>query len=186
MKYDNDFWTKYANTNDSNHNTEFSKFICDLALSLKAQTVLEVGCGTGNDLRAFPENFDVHGLDLNDHALEKAKQKLASFKFKKGSIIELPYDDSSFDLVFTHKVLNYIDDKDMPDAISELFRVSRKYIVNFELFGEDEDLISPDGKSRFRNLYKRWLDFKVKLIINVDMHEEIDPEKSRFNLIKKL
>ncbi len=82
--------------------------------------------------------------------------------------------------------MNYIDDKDMPDAISELFRVSRKYIVNFELFGEDEDLISPDGKSRFRNLYKRWLDFKVKIISNVDMHEEIDPEKSRFNLIKKL
>jgi len=186
MKYDNDFWTKYANTNDSNYNEEFSKFICDLALSLKAQTVLEVGCGTGNDLRAFPENFDVHGLDLNDHALEKAKQKLGSFKFKKGSIVELPYDDSTFDLVFTHKVLNYIDDKDMPDAISELFRVSRKYIVNFELFGEDEDLINPDGKSRFRNLYKRWLDFKVKIISNVDMHEEIDPEKSRFNLIKKL
>ena len=186
MKYDNDFWTKYANTNDSNYNEEFSKFICDLALSLKVQTVLEVGCGTGNDLRAFPENFDVHGLDLNDHALEKAKQKLGSFKFKKGSIVELPYDDSSFDLVFTHKVLNYIDDKDMPDAISELFRVSRKYIVNFELFGEDEDLINPDGKSRFRNLYKRWLDFKVKIISNVDMHEEIDPEKSRFNLIKKL
>jgi len=176
MKYDN----------DSNYNEEFSKFIRDLAFSLKAENVLDVGCSTGNDLRAFPENFDVHGIDLNDHALKKARQKLSSFKFKKGSIIELPYDNSSFDLVFTHKVLNYVDDKNMPNAISELFRVSRKYIVNFELFSDDEEVINPEDKSRYRNMFKRWLDFKVKIISNVDMHEEIDPEKSRFNLIKKL
>ena len=137
-------------------------------------------------MRAFPENFDVHGIDLNDQALNKARLKLRSFKFKKGSIIELPYGNSSFDLVFTHKVLNYIDDKDMPNAISELFRVSRKYIVNFELFSKNEEIINLEDKSRYRNMYKRWLDFKVKIISNVDMHEEIDPEKSRFNLVKKL
>ncbi len=175
-----------VDNNDSDYNKELSKFIRDLTFSLKAENVLQVGCSTGNDLREFPENFDVHGIDLNDDALKKAQLKLGSFKFKKGSVIELPYDDSSFDLVFTHKVLNYIDDKDMPNAISELFRVSRKYIVNFELFSEDEEVINPEDKSRYRNMYKRWLDFKVKIISNVDMHEEIDPEKSRFNLIKKL
>jgi len=186
MNYDNDFWNKYVDNNDSNYNEEFSKFIRDLALSLKAESVLEVGCSTGNDLRAFPENFDVNGIDLNDHALEKARRKLPSFKFKKGSIIELPHGNSSFDLVFTHKVLNYIDDKDTPKAISELLRVSRKYIVNFELFAEDEDVINAEDKSRYRNMYKRWLDFKVKIISNVNMHEDIDPEKTRFNLVKKL
>jgi len=175
-----------VDNNDSNYNEEFSKFIRDLAFSLKVENVLEVGCSTGNDLRAFPENFDVHGIDLSDHALKKARLKLRSFKFKKGSIIELPYGKSSFDLVFTHKVLNYIDDKDMPNAISELFRVSRKYIVHFELFSKDEEVINLEDKSRYRNMYKRWLDFKVKIISNVDMHEEIDPEKSRFNLVKKL
>ncbi len=74
----------------------------------------------------------------------------------------------------------------MPDAISELFRVSRKYIVNFELYKEDEGEISADDKSKYRNMYKRWLDYKVKIISNVDMHEEFDPEKSRFNIVKKL
>ena len=175
-----------VDNNDLDYNKELSKFIRDLTFSLKAENVLEVGCGTGNNLREFPENFDVHGIDLNDDALEKAQLKLGSFKFKKGSIIELPFGDSSFDLVFTHKVLNYIDDKDMPNAISELFRVSRKYIVNFELFRDDEQVINTEDKSRYRNMYKRWLDFKVKIISNVDMHEDIDPEKSRFNLIRKV
>ena len=77
-----------VDNNDSNYNEEFSKFIRDLAFSLKVENVLEVGCSTGNDLRAFPENFDVHGIDLNDHALNKARLKLRSFKFKKGSIID--------------------------------------------------------------------------------------------------
>jgi len=175
-----------VDNNDLDYKKELSKFIRDLTVSLKAENVLEVGCGTGNNLREFPENFDVHGIDLNDDALEKAQLKHGSFKFKKGSIIELPYGDSSFDLVFTHKVLNYIDDKDMPNAISELFRVSRKYIVNFELFGKDEEVINPEDKSQYRNMYKRWLDFKVKIVSNVDMHEDIDPEKSRFNLVRKV
>jgi len=173
-----------VDSNDSDYNIELSKFIRDLTFSLKAENVLQVGCSTGNDLREFPENFDVHGIDPNDDALKKAQLKLGSFKFKKGSINELPYGDSSFDLVFAHKVLNYIDDKDMPNAIGELFRVSRKYIVNFELFSKDEEVINPE--SRYRNMYKWWLDFKVKIISNVDMHEDIDPEKSRFNLVKKV
>jgi len=186
MNYNNDFWTKYADNNNSKYNEEFSKFVRDLSFSLKAENLLEVGCSTGNDLKAFPENFDVHGIDLNDHALEMARKSLTSFKFKKASIIELPYTNSSFDLVFSHKVLNYIDDKDVQKSLSELFRVSKKYIVNFELFGENEDVISDVENSRYRNMNKRWLDFKVKIISNVDMHEEIDPEKSRFSLVKKI
>jgi len=54
------------------------------------------------------------------------------------------------------------------------------------LFSDDEEIINTEDKSRYRNMYKRWLDFKVKIISNVEMHEEIDPEKSRFNLVKKL
>ena len=35
-------------------------------------------------------------------------------------------------------------------------------------------------------MQKRWLDYKVKIVSNVDMHEEIDPDKSRFTLLRKL
>ena len=183
--YQIEFWRKYVDDNDANCTQEFSKFIRDLTISLKCHSVLEVGCSTGNDLRSFPENFEVHGLDLNDYALQKAKENLPNFKFQKGSITHLPYDDSSIDLVFTHNVLNYLDDVDLEKAIDELYRVAGKYVVNCELFGEDERVIDESG-FRFRNVYKRWLDYKVKIVSNVDMHEEIDPKKSRFSLIRKL
>ena len=73
-----------VDNNDSDYNKELSKFIRDLTFSLKAENILQVGCSTGNDLREFPENFDVHGIDLNDNALKKAQLKLGSFMFKTG------------------------------------------------------------------------------------------------------
>jgi len=128
-----------------------------------------------------------YGLDLNEHALDIAVQRFPSFKFENGSITELPYGDSSMDFVFTHNVLNYIPEKEMDKAINELYRVSRKYILNCELFDENESPIdSTDTSSWKRNVYKRWLNFKVKIISDVDMHEDIEPQKLRFTLVRKI
>src|SRR3990170_2047367 len=80
--------------------------------------VLEIGCGTGIDLRLFPETFEVHGVDLNDTALNIAKEKLAKFDFKKSSITDLPFDDSSIDFIFTHQLLNYLEDDILEKGIS--------------------------------------------------------------------
>ena len=187
MEYDTEFWNKYTDKNESNYNEEFAKFIRDLTGSLRCASVLEVGCNTGNDLRELPKNFEVYGIDLNERALVFAKQKLPSFKFKNGSITDLPYEESSIDFVFTHNVLNYISEQEMDKAIKELYRVSKKYILNCELFDENESTINDMNiVSRKRNVYKRWLNFKVKIISNVDMHEDIEPMKPRFTLVRKI
>ena len=48
MQYNEEFWNKYADENESRYNEEFSKYIRDLASSLPGiQSVLEIGCGTG-------------------------------------------------------------------------------------------------------------------------------------------
>ncbi|PIN97405.1 MAG: class I SAM-dependent methyltransferase [Nitrosopumilus sp. CG10_big_fil_rev_8_21_14_0_10_33_7] len=184
MNYDEEFWDKYANENESKFNEEFAKFVRDLVVSLRCTSVLEIGCGTGIDLRLFPETFDVHGIDLNDTALDIAKEKLPKFDFRKHSITELPFEDSSIDFVFTHQLLNYLEDDVLEKGISEMYRVSGKYIMNCERYDESEVQINRDSK--YRNMQKRWLDYKVKIISNVDMHEEIEPDKSRFTLLRKL
>ena len=91
---------------------------------------------------------------------------------------------SSIDFVFTHQLLNYLDDDVLEKGISEIYRIAGKYIMNCERYDESEKQI--DGNSKFRNMQKRWLDYKVKIVSNVDMHEEIDPNKSRFTLLRKL
>lgn len=184
MNYDKEFWDKYAMQNESKFNEEFAKFVRDLAVSLRCTSVLEIGCGTGIDLRLFPESFDVHGADLNDTALDIAKSKSPMFNFKKASITDLPFENASVDFVFTHQLLNYLEDDVLEKGISEMYRISGKYIMNCERYDESEKQIN--NNSKFRNMQKRWLEYKVKIISNVDMHEEIEPDKSRFTLLRKL
>ena len=184
MSYNEEFWNKYSDENEARYNEEFSKFVRDLATSLRCTSVLEIGCGTGIDLRLFPDTFQIHGIDLNDRALNIAKEKFAIGDFKKGSITELPFENNSIDFVFTHGLLNYLDDDTLDKGVAEMFRVSGKYIMNCEKFEENEKKI--DENHKFRNMEKRWLDYKVRFVSNVDMHEDIEPEKPRFTLLKKL
>jgi len=75
----------------------------------------------------------------------------------------------------------------MQKAVNELFRVSNKYILNCELFEENESSMNIDEtNAKYRNMLQRWSDFKVKIISHVDMHEEIDPKKTRFTLVRKI
>ena len=184
MIYNEEFWNKYSDENESRYNEEFAKFTRDLTTSLRCTSVLEIGCGTGIDLRLFSDTFQIHGVDINDHALEIAKEKLPIANFKKGSIIELPFGDSSIDFVFTHGLMNYLDEDTLEKGIAEIYRIAGKYIMNCEKFDETEKQI--DENQKFRNMKNRWLGYKVKFVSNVDMHEDIDPDKPRFTLLKKL
>lgn len=184
MSYNEEFWDKYAKENETRYNEEFAKFVRDLVASLNCSSVLEIGCGTGIDLRLFPEQTKIYGLDLNDTALQIAKNNMPNAEFKKGSITDMPFDEASIDFVFTHQLLNYLDDDTLDRGISEMYRVAKKYIMNCEMFSESESQI--DNNCKFRNMYNRWLNYKVKIVSNVDMHEEIEPDKARFTLLRKI
>jgi ubiquinone/menaquinone biosynthesis C-methylase UbiE len=184
LNYNEKFWNKYADENESRNNDVFTKFLTNLARSLHCTSVLEIGCGTGIDLREFDDSFEIHGVDLNEHALELAKGNVPKARFYKESITKLPFEDSSIDFVFTHKLLNYLDDETADEGVSEMFRVAKKYVLNCELFEETEEKI--DDEMRFRNMLKRWLNYKVRVVSDVNMHEDIEPEQVRFTLLKKL
>ena len=148
------------------------------------QSLFHVNVVIGIDLRQFDDSFEIHGVDLNEHALEIARKNTPKIKFYKENITKLPFEDASVDFVFTHKLLNYLNDETLDTGVSEMFRVAKRYIVNCELFGEFEEKINDDMK--YRNMLKRWLNYKVKVVSNVNMHEEIEPEQVRFTLLRKM
>jgi SAM-dependent methyltransferase len=183
---DSQYWGSYAQDHTKHYNYEMAKFIRDLVMSLRAQSVLEVGCSAGNDLKLFPEDLPVKGIDTLDIAIDNAKANLPKFDFRKADITQIPFEDGSFDLVFTRNLFNHIDTKDVKKSVDELFRVSKKYIFNIELFSEKEEKLDDNPTTHGRDMKKHWMDYKVKIISNVDMHEEIDPKKSRFTLLRKI
>jgi len=104
------------------------------------RTLLDVGCGNGafvNTLISkFPDRFEkVVALDKSEEALRYVK----SCKLK-GSIVNLPFEDESFDLVTATEVLEHLSYEDFKKGISELQRISKKFIVISVPF--DEDLAS--------------------------------------------
>jgi len=178
--YDEGVWKRNAGLDIEN--SEFCKFIRNLAASLHDENALEVGCSSGRDLKLFNPSAPVSGVDLNKYAISKAKHNFPNWEFKVASVTDLPFEDNSFDFVFTHKTLNYVEDDQMDAAISEIFRVTKKYAANCEIYGDRQGsngLVPLD-------VLARWMDYKVKVISNVDMHEEIEPDRARFTLVRKI
>lgn len=84
--------------------------------------VLEVGCGTGlvlQRIRSFARS--VRGLDLSAGMLEKARQR--GLDVVEGSATALPFDDASFDVACSFKVLAHVPEVEL--ALREMARVTR-------------------------------------------------------------
>jgi ubiquinone/menaquinone biosynthesis C-methylase UbiE len=95
------------------------------------QSVLEIGCGTGNLTarvkRAHP-TVDITGSDPDPRALDRAERKaahLTGIRFERGYAERLPYADGEFDRVLSSMMLHHVDDDAKPAAAAEIFRVLR-------------------------------------------------------------
>jgi len=188
MDYNTELWDEYTDDNEPSSENP-SQFIFHTALVLGAESVLEAGCNVGSNLKNFPRTYNVQGFDMNKYAIDKCKKNFPEFEFKIGSINKVPYPDSSFDLVFTRTMLIHIPDEDMKSAMDELFRVTKKWIVNMEFFGKNENMVDwKRGKNLLwhRNMKKRWNDYNVKVITDFELPEELDPNKIRFTLVEKI
>lgn len=186
---DDAYWERMAAEADSNANAEFGRFISGLTVQLRCPSVLEIGCNAGNDLLQFPASVAVHGLDSNPRIAEAARRRLpAGADVRVGSVATIPLADSSAGMVFTHGFFNHLEDPRMVDAgVSEALRVSAGYVACCEVLGggEGEPIAGAPTPCWGRNMYKRWLDHKVRIISNVQMHGDIDPARPQFVLVKK-
>ncbi len=72
--------------------------------------ILEVGCGSGGNLEMFSRFGNVYGVEYDSYALEKARDRGIG-DIEQGALpYNLPFEDSSFDLVALLDVLEHIDD----------------------------------------------------------------------------
>jgi ubiquinone/menaquinone biosynthesis C-methylase UbiE len=88
------------------------------------RTILDLGCGNGALLNAISECYWTVGLDFSQQALKYVKTKAIC-----GDIGALPFESASFDLVTCLEVLEHLSCGLFQKALSELQRVSKKYII---------------------------------------------------------
>jgi SAM-dependent methyltransferase len=97
-----------------------------LGENFNGRRVLEVGCGRGSLSAYFADaNWDCTLLDLSAAAIEVARNAFTSHglqaKFDVGDCLSLPYEDSSFDLVFSIGLFEHFEKIDK--VIDEQTRV---------------------------------------------------------------
>jgi len=91
--------------------------------------VLEIGLGQGADSeQIIRRGGRWSGLDLTNEAVERTSMRMALRELpygavKQGSILEAPYEDNSFDIIFSHGVLHHVPD--IATAEKELHRLIR-------------------------------------------------------------
>jgi SAM-dependent methyltransferase len=86
--------------------------------------VLDAGCGTGGMMLALSRYGCVTGIDAAGLAIGYCRQRGLSRAFL-ASVVDLPFYDSSFDLVTSFEVLYHIDVADDVQALAEFCRVLR-------------------------------------------------------------
>jgi ubiquinone/menaquinone biosynthesis C-methylase UbiE len=104
------------------------------AKSAGPTSVLELACGSANDYRSLANYgiarfLDYTGVDLNDKNIANAKARFSGVDFEVGSILDLPYDDGSFDYVLAFDIFEHLSLSAMEQAMSEAMRLARKGLV---------------------------------------------------------
>lgn len=114
------------------------------------QEVLEVGCGVGANLAAWSRcapGIICHGTEPNEKARAIAELYASSPCFvSSDSAANLGYMDRSFDLVMTCGLLIHIPDEGLADAMREIHRVARCYILCAEYYGRDTEEVPYRGE----------------------------------------
>lgn len=125
------------------------------------KTVIDVGCGGGRNMVYFLRNgFDVYGVDQDAGAIEAVTKLAAELapaskpgNFAVAAVEDMPFADSSFDLVICSAVLHFARDKDHFEAmLHSLWRILRPGGFLFTRLASDigiESLVKSIGDGRY-------------------------------------
>jgi ubiquinone/menaquinone biosynthesis C-methylase UbiE len=125
--YYDEFSKSYEKHRRPNDPGGYHALLDDLEIELVARygtgkDVLECGCGTGLILDRVKEFARrAAGIDLSPGMLELAKAR--GLDVREGSVTQLPFEDASFDVTCSFKVLAHVPD--IGKALSEMARVTR-------------------------------------------------------------
>jgi SAM-dependent methyltransferase len=84
--------------------------------------ILDAGCGSGRNMVDLARHGTVTGVELSDTSVQLARERGAG-KVLEGSVMEMPFDEASFDLAVSLDVIEHLEDD--VGALRELRRVTK-------------------------------------------------------------
>jgi ubiquinone/menaquinone biosynthesis C-methylase UbiE len=134
--------------------------LCRTLAALPPAHTLDVAAGSGYFTRFLPG--EVVALDQSATMLEVARERDAADEYVSGDALALPFEDGSFERVFTGHFYGHLEDEDRERFLLEARRLAPELVVLDSAWREDvereelQERLLRDG-SRWR-VYKRYFD----------------------------
>ena len=130
----NTYWSQYVQKTEELYLSRALKFHrgnidkwVDVMQLCDGMKILEVGCAGGllcHRLKERLPNVEITGLDFDtghiDYAKKKTKELNLQCNFVAGDATQLPFEDNTFDICYSHTVMNFCDPEKF---VSEQHRV---------------------------------------------------------------
>lgn len=117
----------------------------------QSSKILDVACGGGDVLRAVYKSGKQKGIepylvgvDVNPEILSSAirrSQGYENISYVKANAMSLPFDDDSFDIVYSTTFLHHLEPTDIVVVLKELARTTLRRLVVTDLIRHDLALI---------------------------------------------
>lgn len=155
-----------------------SDFITGQIRGLEYESLLEVGCGYGKQLSKLRrgEATLLCGIDFSRPQLMKALVYTAErLNLAEANGQFLPFQDKSFDAAFSSAVILHNDEAGARRILSEMIRVSRRYLVH----NEDMDI----KFSRYGyDLTRTYQALGLRIVKSAPIPEAPDPSITQFTI----
>ena len=125
MKDNRSYYDDFSNWYERERHGGYHAMLDELQVEIarpyaENKDVLELGCGTGLILKEIaPIAQRAVGIDISPGMLDQARSR--GLEVLEGSVTDLPFDDQSFDFIYSFKVLAHVEQIDV--AMNEVSRV---------------------------------------------------------------
>ncbi len=123
----------------------------------KDDVLLDLGCGMGLDVfmarLKYPDSKMIYGMDRLDSMIKKAsmvrdKKKFKNIEFKRGELIDMPFEDNSIDKIISNCVINLEPNKlKVYEEIHRILKPNGMFIISDITLKKNlnEDILSLDN-----------------------------------------
>lgn len=136
-----------------------------------AESILDIGCGTGNLCGQLTNRLDVTGIDQSLEMLLQAKNKYNDMKLKLGNFLDKPFYKNRFDIVVTTYAFHALDNNEKKKALNHMLEYLKddgKIMIVDYMFSNETERIEYRTNFYNQNRQDLWNVINNRYYTNVD------------------
>lgn len=157
-----------------------SEFIASEVKHVSFESLLEIGCGYGKQLRNLaPLGITLTGCDFSHSQLVRSKTYFPQMQSRivEADAEKLPFQTKTFEAVLSSAVILHNEYEKARRILAEIIRVSRKYLIH----NEDIDVSFSRYGYDLKATYER---MNFRIVAAKQFPFEAEPEKTQFIIVE--